>query len=130
MRTLLFIVYAYVLIPCLAAIAQPAPKTPASQKIYNQFIKETRGLKDDTNKVLRYLAFAKALEPYSPDTVAALTKKARDISEKLHYQRGIELSIFEEGIHAESQRDYPLSTRYYGEAAKIAESNNFYADIY
>lgn len=130
MRKRIFILYAYLLFSCLTVLAQPGLNSAAGQKIYAAFKRETKNLKDDTNKVLHYLAFAKELETYSADTVAALTKRARDISEKLHYQRGIELSIFEEGIHAENKTDFQLAIHYYREAAKIAELNHFFNDIY
>jgi len=130
MHKRLFTLSAYLLIPCLTAIAQTGPKNTAAQKTYNTFRQETRNIPDDTNKVLRYLAFAKGLEAYSADTVAALTKTARNLADKLHYQRGIVLSIFEQGMHAEGQQNYPLAIQFYRQAAKIAELHNFYADIY
>jgi len=126
----LFPFFACLLISCLTAIAQTRPKTVAGQKIYNAFKQQTKNIKNDTNKVLRYLAFAKGLEAYSADTVVALTKTARNLADKLHYPRGIVLSIFEQGIHAEDQLDYPLAIQFYRQAAKIAELHNFYADIY
>src|SRR5476651_691407 len=70
------------------------------------------------------------LEGFSPDTVLAITRKALDLSQRLHYARGVELSIFEEGIHSESGKDYPLATQYYREAAKIAEAHKLYQDVY
>jgi signal transduction histidine kinase len=130
MRKHLFIFYAYLFISCVTAVAQPGRIPSASQRIYAEFRRETLHLKDDTSKVLRLLAFARQLESFSPDTALAITKTARELSLKLHYNRGAELSVFEEGVHAENKNDYPLATQYYREAAKIAESNNFYANIY
>lgn len=97
---------------------------------YNQFKQAIQNLKNDTNKVLCYLKFAKMLEPFSGDTVLAITKRARDLSVKLNYQRGIELSIYGEGLHAEYKLDYPAAIRNYREAMKIAEVHKLYTDIY
>jgi two-component system NarL family sensor kinase len=118
------VLYAYLLLTCITANAQ------SGQKIYDQFKRETKNLKEDTNKVLLSLAFAKKLNTYSQDTVLLITKKAKELAYKLNYQRGIELSIHQEGISAEIEKDYPLAIRHYGEAAKIAEQHKFNDDIY
>ncbi|MDB5016258.1 MAG: Tetratricopeptide repeat-containing protein [Mucilaginibacter sp.] len=116
-------------IVCLLAISSKAIPQHA-EKTYAQFKRETEGLKDDTNKVLLYLSFAKSLSAYPTETVRMVAKEAIQLSIKLNYPKGIELCIYEEGIFAENQKDYPLAINYYREALKIAESNKFNEDSY
>ncbi len=125
----LSLICAYLLINSFAAFAQQSAAKPVS-KLYARYKKETKQLKNDTNKVLICLEYAKQLESFSPDTVVAITKAARQLAGKLNYRRGIALSFFQDGIHAESEKNYPLAIRYYKEALKIAEAHHLYADIY
>src|ERR1700679_543669 len=94
----LVLLCAYLIITCFRGFSQ-GPTGLSSKKEYADFKNEKRHLKNDTNKALRYLAYARMLEGFSPDTVLAITRTAFDLSQKLHYGRGIELSVFEEGIH-------------------------------
>jgi signal transduction histidine kinase len=55
-------------------------------------------------------------------------KKANNAD--LDTQRGIEISVFREGMHAENKQNYPLAIQYYNEAANIAERYKFYPDIF
>lgn len=115
--------YAYFLATFISAYAQ------TRQQVYDQYKRETKNIKEDTNKVLRCIKYAGLLS-LSPDTALSIIKKADDLSRKLNYQRGIELSIYERGIFAENKKDYPSAIRYYNEAAKIAESHKFTTDTY
>jgi two-component system NarL family sensor kinase len=121
-----YIFCAYLLISCFTTVAQPN----RGQLIYNQFEKETRNLKEDTNKVLLYFKFAERLELLLPDTVLRMTKEAKALSRKLNYERGIELSIFREGMIAEDKRDYSLAITYYTAAAKIGELRKLNPDVF
>jgi len=101
------------------------------EKIYAQFKSESKKLKEDTNKVLRYLHFASLLEGSARfyDSAGIINEKAKALSYKLSYQRGIELSILEEGNHAETHNDFPLAIRYYREAATMARSYRSFSNI-
>jgi signal transduction histidine kinase len=125
----LSLVYAYLLINCFAAFSQKAVNDPY-QKIYAQFKKESKNLKSDTNKVLIYLKYAGQLENFSPDTVEAITQAALKLAVKLNYQRGIALSLFQDGVHAETEKNYPAAVLFYKEAMKIAETHKLYGDVY
>ncbi|MDB5132200.1 MAG: Tetratricopeptide repeat-containing protein [Mucilaginibacter sp.] len=125
----LSLICAYLLINCFTAFSQKSGNSP-SQKLYAQFKKETKNLKNDTNKVLIYLRYAQQLESFSPDTVVAITQTARKLSYKLNYPRGIERSFLQEGAHSESKNNYPLAIRFYKDAIKIAETHKLYADVY
>jgi signal transduction histidine kinase len=125
----LFLICAYLLVTCLASFSQRRIVNP-SQKTYAQFKKETKNLKNDTNKVLIYLKYAQQLEAFSPDTVVVITQAARKLSYKLNYYRGIALSFLQDGAHAESEKNYPLAIRFYKDAIKIAETHKLYTDVY
>src|SRR6202007_2470830 len=103
-----------------------------SQKIYRQFERATKNLKEDTNKVLIYLKFARSLQEYPQyrDSTAVIEENAKKLAYKLNYQRGVELSIYEEGFHAEINKDFPKAIRYYREAIKIGEAHKSYTGIY
>src|SRR5579862_8565544 len=85
---------AYLSITCFTALAQTGPKT------FEQLFIETQHLKDDTNKVLRYLEFAKLPGPVAAAMIAI--NRAAELSIVLHYKKGIELSAF-----LASQKMYP-----------------------
>ncbi|HWZ16802.1 MAG TPA: ATP-binding protein [Mucilaginibacter sp.] len=125
----LFLACAYLLTNFAAAFSQKGGDNP-SQKIYHEFKRESKNLKDDTNKVLTYLKYAGQLENFSPDTVEAITRTALKLSDKLNYQRGIALSLFQDGVHAETEKNYPAAVRFYKEALKIAEPHKLYGDVY
>ncbi|MDB5123649.1 MAG: Tetratricopeptide repeat-containing protein [Mucilaginibacter sp.] len=125
----LFLICAYLLVTCLASFSQRRIVN-LSQKTYTEFKKESKNLKNDTNKVLIYLKYAQQLEGFSPDTVVAITKTARTLSYKLNYPRGVERSFLQDGAHAESEKNYPLAIRFYKDAIKIAETHKLYADVY
>src|ERR1700733_10343145 len=101
------------------------------EKIYAQFKRESKNLKEDTNKVLFYIGVADSLQgsPQFWDTAGIIGIKAKELARKLNYLRGIELSIRSNGFHAEANMNLPLALRYYREAAKMAESHKLYADI-
>lgn len=130
MRNHLLLTMFYLYMCSIPCRAQSNTDRLAAQRIYGEFKKQTKNLKDDTIKVLRYLEFSKALDGPLGDTAISITQKAREMANKLHFTRGIELSVFQEGMHAENKKDYSLAIQYYREAAKIAESNKLYADIY
>jgi two-component system NarL family sensor kinase len=99
---------------------------------YERYIRGAKKLKEDTNKVLFYLKYAGLLEarPKYWDTAGVIGRKATKLSYKLNYRRGIELSIYQQGNHAEAKKDFPAAIRYYREAAEMAESHQLYTDIY
>jgi len=102
------------------------------QKIYAQFKRESKYLKEDTNKALFYVSAADSLlgAPQFRDTARIIEIKAKELAYKLNYLRGIELSIRSEGFHAEANMNLPVALRYYREAVKMAESHKSYLDIH
>src|SRR5579863_7466120 len=77
---------AYLLITCFTAFAQ------RGQKTFDQYYRGTKDLKEDTNKVLRYLEFAKMPGPLA--TTMFPINRAAELSIELHYKKGIESSAF------------------------------------
>lgn len=120
----IFPFFAYLSISCFTVFGQPGPKK------YIQFKRDAKYLKEDTNKVLYYLKFARSIESFLPDTALMITNTAKRLSIRINYNRGIEQAYLQEAIHAENKRDYFLAIRCYNQAAKIAELNNWYADLY
>ena len=64
-----------------------------------------------------------------PDTSLSIAKKADELSHKLHYDRGIELSEYSEGAHAEEFKDITKALNYYREATAVAELHKLYTDV-
>jgi two-component system NarL family sensor kinase len=119
---------AYLIMASFAAFAQSG----VDQKIYAQYKNDAKKLKEDTNKVLRYLKYAGLLEasPKYWDSAGIIGRKAKALAYELNYQRGIELSVSQQGNHSEANKDFSAAIRYYREAAKMAGAHKFYADLY
>lgn len=90
---------------------------------------KAKNLKEDTNKVLTYLKLEKLIGFNVPDTSLLIAKKADELSRKLHYDRGIELSDWAEGILAEEKKEITLALGYYTEAATVADLHKLYTGI-
>src|ERR1700743_1599330 len=84
---------------CFIVQAQSKHQTSAA------FKQEVTHLKDDTNKVLRYLMFAHGLEIDSPEIVKPIVDEAIAISRRLNYQRGVEECLMVQGELAEGKKE-------------------------
>jgi two-component system NarL family sensor kinase len=120
----LLVFCSYILITCFISFAQPGHET------YFKYRRAPKSLKEERDKILNYLGYARKLLPSSIDSSLLITEKAKALSIKSDYQRGIELSIYQEGMVAEYEKNYSLAIRYYGEAVKIASRHKLYTDVY
>ena len=100
-----------------------------AQKELLKYRTETRYKKDDTLKVLECLKMTMPIEPYFPDSALLIAKTAKEISDKLDYARGAELSWFYIGNHFEMAKKIPLAIYYYRQAVAIALLHKAYIGI-
>lgn len=125
---------AYLLLTFLAAFAQYC----SAQEILSIYKSDSSYLKGDTNKVLLYQKIATKYRVRHDvtgnhaffDSVLVYYKKAKELSYKISYHRGVELSLYNEGCLAEDQKNFSLAIRYYREAANVAEAYKLYPDVY
>jgi|GEM_PF-1598860 len=120
----------YILYLCLSFISVSAisqPKPPNIAVIERKIAIS----KEDTNKVLLYLALADSLViQNSYNEALTASQKGFALSKKINYVHGVILSFIRMGSVEEGvTKDYPKAITYYKDAIKIAEKNGSNNDL-
>lgn len=85
----------------------------------------------DTIRIYRLNILAPLMGNFSYDSAIGFAKEAKDLSEKIHYQKGVAESIRNLGLINELlKNDWTTAMVFYKNAIAIAEKNNFYEELH
>jgi tetratricopeptide (TPR) repeat protein len=90
----------------------------------------------DSGKVLLYYTISRAYWERNADSILLMSRKGKDIAEKIHYQEGLALTQLSMGVGYDLKEDYPAALNCYLQALRISEklgkeelTANLYNDI-
>ena len=90
----------------------------------------------DSGKVLLYYTISRAYWNKNADSILLMSRKGKDIAEKIHYQEGLALTQLSMGVGYDLKEDYPDALNCYLQALRISEKSgkeeltaNLYNDI-
>jgi signal transduction histidine kinase len=111
------ILLALLLVPAFGIVA-------AQQIIIDSLKRELRTAKEDTARVLLLGELARSLYLSKPDTALLLAQQGYDLSQKLHYPRGIALALNRMAVGHSALGDYPKSLLLFKKALAASQELN------
>ena len=96
----------------------------AQQKVIDSLKNELQNTKEDTSRVLVLGELARNLYLSKPDTTLLLAQQAYDLSQRLHYTRGMALSLNRIAVSYSALGDYPKALLLFTKSLALSQTIN------
>src|SRR4051794_11733020 len=96
----------------------------AQQKVIDSLKNELRTAKEDTTKVYLLGELVRNYYLYKPDTAILLAQQAYDLSQKLHYTRGVAYSLNRMAFSYSTLGDYARALVLFDQSLQLSQDIN------